>query len=146
MLKSVLVIDDAESVCIGSKAILLSSGFAQNVTTYTDAREALKYFSNYFDRKRKGQPVEPAPELILLDLMMPAMGGWLFVEDFMRKYSERLPDTKIVIITSSVDPEDFRKFTEYNHLVLDFLHKPLGEEQVDDLTQHERLSHFFTAG
>ena len=138
-----MVVDDSESVCTSSKATILTSAFAEKVITYTEAKEAIKYFSQYFERKKKGDAVELPPSLIFVDLVMPGFSGWDFVEDFLRKYSERLPETKIVIITSSIDPEDFIRYSKYQGLVLDFIYKPMGDEQIEDLKQHEVLAHSF---
>jgi hypothetical protein len=38
---------------------------------------------------------------------MPVMNGWDFLEDYIMKYSERIPETKVVILSSTVNPEDF---------------------------------------
>jgi len=73
---------------------------------------------------------------------MPVMEGWTFLEDYIRKYAERLPETKIAILSSTVNPEDFIRAQKY-HIVIDFINKPLTIELIEELKSHEAFRHFF---
>jgi hypothetical protein len=59
------------------------------------------------------------------------------------KYADRLPNTKIVILSSSVDPGDFAKAQRYD-IILDFINKPLDEFCIEELKQIEFMQPFFT--
>ena len=65
-------------------------------------------------------------DLIYLDLNMPVMNGWEFLEAMEAKESNGL---KIFVLTSSIDPSDRRK-AEENPLVSSMLEKPLDKEKI----------------
>jgi CheY-like chemotaxis protein len=73
---------------------------------------------------------------------MPVMNGWDFLEDYLMKYSDRLPGTKVVIVSSTVNPEDFSRANRYD-IVIDFINKPLTTEGLEELMNNEQVSEFF---
>jgi DNA-binding response OmpR family regulator len=87
MSKTILVVDDTESLRTLVKSYLTQEGF--RVLTAADGRQAL-----FLARDEK-------PDLILLDLMMPEMGGY----EFMRVYS-REAETPTIILTAKVEEND----------------------------------------
>ena len=87
MTKTILVVDDKASVRTLVQEYLAEEGF--RVVTAANGREAL-----FAARHEK-------PNLILLDLMMPEMGGY----EFMRLYS-RESDTPIILLTAKVEESD----------------------------------------
>jgi two-component system alkaline phosphatase synthesis response regulator PhoP len=87
MTKSILVVDDEKRLCDLVRAYLTQEGF--RVVTAANGREAL-----FVARHEK-------PDLVLLDLLMPEMGGY----DFMRIYSQE-QDTPIIILTAKLEESD----------------------------------------
>ncbi|MBE2201920.1 MAG: response regulator transcription factor [Anaerolinea sp.] len=87
MAKTILVVDDKESLRTLVKSYLTQEGF--RVVTAANGREAL-----FVARQEK-------PDLILLDLMMPELGGY----DFMRVY-RREAETPIIILTAKLEEPD----------------------------------------
>ncbi len=87
MAKKILVVDDKQELRTLLKSYLTQEGF--EVATAADGREAL-----FVAREGK-------PDLIILDLMMPEMGGY----DFMRAYN-READTPIIILTAKLEEND----------------------------------------
>ncbi len=87
MAKTILVVDDTESLRTLVKSYLTQEGF--RVVTAVNGREAL-----FIARQEK-------PDLILLDLMMPEMGGY----EFMRVYS-REAETPIILLTAKIEEND----------------------------------------
>jgi CheY-like chemotaxis protein len=73
---------------------------------------------------------------------MPVMNGWDFLEDYLMKYSDRVPDTKVVIISSTVNPEDFLRANRYE-IVIDFINKPLTTDGLLELKENEQLINYF---
>ena len=85
--KTILVVDDSESLRTMVKSYLAQEGF--RVVTASDGREAI-----FVARDAK-------PDLILLDIMMPELGGY----DFMRLHS-READTPIILLTAKLEEDD----------------------------------------
>jgi CheY-like chemotaxis protein len=142
MIQSLFIIDDDPVTIKICELVIGNAKFAQKITTFVNGKVAIDFFSNYFEKKKKGETVDPSPELILLDLNMPVMDGWEFAENFIRKYSSRLPETKIAILSSSVNPQDFMKSQQYDEII-DFIHKPLMIDLAEELKQHEALRKYF---
>lgn len=141
MINKVLCIDDDQITLVLCEMVIKKAGFAKEVVTAKNGREGLAWFSAYFAKGKKAERPE-APQIIFLDLNMPVMNGWDFLEDYLMKYSDRLPATKVVIISSTVNPEDFSRANRYE-IVIDFINKPLTTEGLEDLMQHEQLLSFF---
>src|ERR1035438_3935139 len=96
----VLLIDDNEIDNIIHQMVMDRIGFANNTITYQSVEDAIKYL------KKSGKGKKKIPEIILLDLIMPVENGFVFLDEF-----EKLPDsikmnTKIVVITHSIDERD----------------------------------------
>jgi CheY-like chemotaxis protein len=143
MLQKVLLIDDDMVTWAICEMVLNKTEFCNEVEKLGNGREGIDYFSAYFEKKKKGEAGLVAPDLILLDLNMPVMDGWTFLEDYIRKYSERLPETKIAILSSTVNPEDFIKAQKYP-IVIDFINKPLTIELIEELKSHQAFKSYFS--
>lgn len=112
-----LIIDDDKIVCYLHERLLKKIGFL-NVTFFTDSREALKYVTNSINKKF----------ILFLDLNMPFVGGW----EFLDRLSDGNFENKLTvyIVSSSIDERDHNKANNYN-VVEAFLEKPLTYEKVE---------------
>ena len=72
------------------------------------------------------------PGIILLDLYMPILNGYEFLDVFIKIFPKYLTKPKIVILTSSVNPLDKKLSVNYN-IIDGFLIKPLDLNQLQDL-------------
>jgi len=110
--KKVLVVDDDETVLTLTKNELKND---YNVTTANSGKEALDLFLKGF-----------IPNLVLLDLNMPDMGGW---DAFIRiRNISQLHHTPIAIYTTSEDPKDKKKAQELG--AVDYIHKPVSRDEL----------------
>ena len=140
MINKVLCIDDDQITLVLCDMVIKKAGFAKEVISANNGKEGLAWFSAHFS-KNNTEKQEP-PHIIFLDLNMPVMNGWDFLEDYLMKYSDRLPETKVVILSSTVNPEDFSRANRYD-IVIDFINKPLTTEGLVDLMENEKLSTYF---
>src|SRR6201996_6707306 len=84
------------------------------------------------------QKKDPAkmPDYILLDINMPIMNGWEFLDEYKRLNIDPLGKCKIFIISSSVFSNDINKARSYP-LVKDFISKPLNVDKIVELFKVE---------
>ena len=80
------------------------------------------------------QRKDPAklPDYILLDINMPIMNGWEFLDEYTRLNIDPLNKCKVYIISSSVFSNDINKARSYP-VVKDFISKPLNVEKIKEL-------------
>jgi CheY-like chemotaxis protein len=122
--KSAIIIDDTEIDQFISKKILQVAGFAEKVICYGSALDALRFLET------NSTNIEMLPEIIFLDIRMPVMDGFGFLEVF-----EKLPESvhhqcTILMLSSSLDPQDVKRANS-NRFVYKFLNKPLSVEQLN---------------
>lgn len=141
MIRKVLCVDDDTISLTISQLLLKRTGFASEVDTVIDGSEALVYFENLF--ANNSDPVSNAPELILLDINMPVMNGWEFLQEYNPRYAEKLVNTHIIILSSTIDPEDFALAKQYP-VVMQFISKPLSIENLEELKSAPFMKQYFS--
>lgn len=126
MLDLILCVDDDPITLMLCKKVITKTSFTNNIITAKNGEEAIQYFD-----KIVNQEENQIPQLVFLDLNMPVMDGWEFLDSFNTdKYSEI--KTKIVVLSSTIDPEDYQKSKTYP-MVIDFLSKPITLEMLNYL-------------
>ncbi|MEA1784465.1 response regulator [Arenibacter sp. GZD96] len=100
--------------------------------------ELIKVFSNGLDaitflKENKTKP-ETLPEIILLDLSMPIMDGWQFLEEYAVLNPKIGKKITIYICSSSISPEDIVKSRAISE-VTDFIIKPISREQLEEMIE-----------
>jgi CheY-like chemotaxis protein len=73
---------------------------------------------------------------------MPVLDGWEFLQQFNEKYATIFPNVKVVVLSSSVNPNDKLMVDQYSQ-VIDFITKPLSANSVNYLKQHPQLITYF---
>ncbi len=74
------------------------------------------------------------PELILLDINMPVLDGWGFLDEFEKLEKNYQQKTAIYMVSSSVYIEDIEKAKEYSQ-IKQFISKPLSKDKLTDIIQ-----------
>lgn len=118
----VLCINDSSINLFVQKKLLLQSGITDNVITASDGQEALDYYSRF-----KDAPAFEYPRLIVLDIHMPRVDGWEFLDKFSELYLPSFNETRVVINSFTVDANEIRKAKDYP-MVIDFVTSQLTTE------------------
>ena len=130
----ILCIDDDPITLMLCKMVIKKSGFAKEIITSTNGEDALRYFDE-LKLNNLGQEINIYPKLIFLDLNMPVMGGWEFLDLFnSADYYYIFKEVKIIVLSSTIDPQDIARSKTYP-MVLDFLSKPITKEMLENLSK-----------
>jgi CheY-like chemotaxis protein len=122
-----LVDDDEVFVFLAKKAIK-QTNLVEVVKVFENGKEILDYL---FENQEEP---EKLPEVMLLDLSMPVMDGWQFLNEF-HKLSPKLPKKIIIFIcSSSISPEEIEMANKINE-VSDFIIKPINKEKLIEVIQ-----------
>ncbi|MEQ8927029.1 MAG: response regulator [Fulvivirga sp.] len=126
-LKVVLIDDDDISSFIYRKIIEKSGVRSDHVKTFLKGEDGLAYLSNTISN------IDEFPDLILLDINMPVMDGWGFLEAYGEKIWPHLEKRVVLcMLSSSVYQEDIKKAYSYTH-VNDYVSKPLTTNTLENL-------------
>ncbi len=109
------------------RKVIAKASFARHADFANNGEDALHYFDNLIMHDNSD-----FPELILLDLNMPVMGGWEFLDNFSQTYARFFPATKVIVLSSTIDPRDVEKAHSYP-MVLNFMSKPITVEMLEKL-------------
>ncbi|MDT0687815.1 response regulator [Autumnicola psychrophila] len=115
------IIDDDPIFVFGAKKIMQFSDFCNSFMVYHNGEEAINGLKSIIIAKEK------LPDIILLDLNMPIMDGWQFLDEFTQIPAEN--EITIYIVTSSINPEDINRAKSYNR-VSNYLVKPISIEDL----------------
>lgn len=130
MLQSLMVIDDDEVDQYIAKRTLKKLGFTGKLFQQNDGLSAIEFLSN-FSNNKESWPEEFPPSLILLDINMPRMNGFEFLEAFkeLRTGCDSLNALVIMMFSSSERPEDIERALKFD-FVRDYMTKPLTKENL----------------
>jgi len=139
MVPLIMCVDDDPIMHMLSEIILEDNLFCKKILTFLNGKLALEYFSEQIKLPKKDWAIPP---IIFLDLNMPVMNGWDFLDCFHEFYNPFHKVTNIIILSSSVNPDDIFKSKMYP-LVIDFFPKPLEDKYLVDLKIHDAFSQYF---
>ncbi|WP_342646421.1 response regulator [Mucilaginibacter sp. CSA2-8R] len=131
---SILLVDDDEINNFISIKLIKKALEYTEITACLDGSYAIK---KLLDLQAKDP--NSLPDYILLDINMPIMNGWEFLEDFKRLEIDPLKKSKIYIISSSVFSNDINKAKSYP-LVKNFISKPLNVDKIKELFTVEKTA------
>lgn len=121
-MKRIVLIDDDSTTNYLNKLIIERSHLVDEVLTFDSAEDALIFFSQ--------NESEEDQALVLLDLNMPVMNGWQFLDQYQAMNGSKA--NKIVILTSSINPAD-KQMADQKERVLDYKSKPLSIDMLNEL-------------
>jgi len=126
----ILLIDDSKSTNFYHKKLIDICDIAENVQEVYNGLEALDYLEKslmYLENEKKGYP---KPNLVFLDINMPKMDGFEFLEKYKKLSKSFRSNILIIFLTTSNWDKDKARAYENQNLVYDYLVKPLNEEAL----------------
>lgn len=126
---SIVLIDDDLAMNYLHKRLFLKLQFGETLVPFYNCNDALKEL-----KKLNSLFIDSSLLVIFLDINMPGMDGWSFLEEFETIQSTLKYNVKIFILSSSINPEDIIK-AKQNNFVTDYLIKPLNQEGVNSIIE-----------
>jgi CheY-like chemotaxis protein len=124
-----IVLDDNQIELFIIKKMLTKYKVFEDTIYSTDGKNILKFLEvNKLERNS-------LPELLFVDLNMPKLSGWHFLDRLKSFYSQLQKPICVYIITSSVDPRDIKRSDNYP-FVKSYLIKPLTRETIEAIIQN----------
>jgi CheY-like chemotaxis protein len=123
-----IIIDDSKLDCFIADKIIRNSGRAGEIHAFTSAPQALEHISTAI------APQADDKTTVLLDIQMPVMNGFDFMEAF-----EKLPDTtkagyNVYMLSSSINENDLNRVKNYTS-IKQFLNKPLTSDALGEILE-----------
>ncbi|WP_394975593.1 two-component system response regulator [uncultured Croceitalea sp.] len=134
-IKNIFVIDDDSITLFGVRKMLSRITTTSNVFEFKNGQMAIETI------KERILNSNALPEVIFLDINMPILDGWGFLEEFIQLKIEQ--GILINIITSSIDPNDRERwlsFKDKTHHYIDFVNKPIYKIELKDLHKMDLAS------
>ena len=123
-----LIVDDDEISIMLTDICLKDSSFFQEIDTYLDGAYALEHLKNEYS--------EETIYIIILDINMPLLNGWEFLEEIKAFVTRK--NTFVFMLSSSTDRVDIEK-AENIDLVKGFFSKPLKTEHLNQIQEQIKI-------
>jgi CheY-like chemotaxis protein len=126
---TVMLIDDNEIDNLINQKMIEAANLTEIIYTCTVAKSAIEFLKNM---EKIDVAERILPDVIFLDIDMPLMDGFQFLDEFEKLSSMVKKKCKIVMLTSSSNPLDFNRSKKYINVKL-FINKPLSQDSIAKL-------------
>ena len=126
VLNHIVLVDDNETTSFLNNRLLSRLGVARQVSSFSKADEALDFL--WGSQLTDGQAV---PDLVFVDLKMPGMSGFDFLERYSQLPTAAQERTVVAVLTTSMHSADTARVAQYPNV--EYLTKPLTEEKLQRL-------------
>jgi CheY-like chemotaxis protein len=128
--KAVMLVDDNEIDNLINQKMIEAADITETIYTHTGAKSAIEFLKNLEKLEHLNSEILPA--IIFLDIDMPLMDGFQFLDEFNKLMAKTKERCKIVMLTSSINPRDVTKSKGYVY-VKKYINKPLSQENLVNL-------------
>ena len=133
MKKNILLVDDDKIFNFLNEKTIQSLGLANEISFASNGQQAIELLELYKTGEMN------MPDIIFLDLDMPIMNGYEFLEEFAKIDIPNKTAITIVVLTSSADPRDLERTKEMG--IKYYYNKPLTREEIKKLIGQEFSIH-----
>ena len=124
MLNSILLIDDNKATNFIHKKFIGQVSCAKEVVAFQVGQRAIEYLKQ----------CAVYPELIFIDINMPTMDAWEFIENYNKLTPSTGPSSKLILLTTSLSPGDREKVKNYP-IIKEVILKPLDTSSIQNVIE-----------
>ncbi len=124
--KLTCIVDDDPIYIYGLNRLIARVQFTDRLIMFSNGKYALDFLSEHVEYE------EELPDIILLDVNMPVMDGWEFLDEFIELKSRFGKKIIVYVISSSIEEEDHAR-AKAIAIVSDFIVKPVSEEDLNKI-------------
>lgn len=117
------LIDDDDAYLYGIRKLIEYNHLCGQVMQFSNGRQAIEYIRAHISDNNS------LPDYILLDLEMPIMDGWQFMEEFILTRPQINKEMTIYVVSSSIDDRDKQKAKSIS-AITDYLVKPMNTKSL----------------
>jgi CheY-like chemotaxis protein len=128
--KIIMLIDDNEIDNLINQKMIEASGICERILVHSGAKNAIESLKNI--EKLSENSTTLLPDVIFLDIDMPIMDGFQFLEEFSRMSEAIRENCKVIMLTSSMNPQDLVKARK-SPFVKKYINKPLSQDVLSKL-------------
>ena len=125
-IKTLTLIDDDDVFVFLTKKIIQQTNLVDLIKVFGNGLDAINFLNENKDN------VEELPEIILLDLSMPIMNGWQFLDEYVKLNPKIGKEITIYVCSSSISPDDIAQAKAIN-AVTDYIIKPITKDKLVDM-------------
>lgn len=123
---SVCIIDDDSIFVYIAKRLMKESDFSEKIIVFENGKQGIEGLIELDKNK------EEMPSIIFLDLSMPIMSGWEFLDSFVDTPISNKEDLKIIVMSSSINPNEIEMIKAYP-VVTDYIVKPITPSDLEKI-------------
>ena len=126
---TIMLIDDNEIDNLINQKMIEAAAISERIYTNTGAKSGLEFLRNI---EKTGMADKILPDLIFLDIDMPLMDGFQFLDEFEKLSQLIKKKCHVIMLTSSINPQDYNLSKKYPIIKM-YLNKPLSLESIHEI-------------
>lgn len=126
---NIFIIDDDSVIAFLAKKTIDSTNVSNKIKEFQEGSEAIAFLTEFCNQ------AEQLPDIILLDISMPIMDGWQFLEEYALLQPKMAKKNKLYMFSSSISQVDIER-AKSNPLVTDYVFKPLQKERFLEMIEN----------
>lgn len=130
-LKNILLVDDDEMTNYINSDLIKECGITEHISYALNGKEALDYLIKAHRHPQEDNYI--IPELILLDINMPVMNGFQFLENYYYMLGDQKLPTIVTMLTTSLIKDEVSQALSMENIVKGYIEKPLTRETVMEI-------------
>lgn len=130
-LNSILLIDDDQDCNFFHQRLINKMEYAEKVYIVSNGKEAIDFLKSEINGEH------PHPDIIFLDINMPIMNGWEFIEEYQKLSESQKAKVMLIMLTTSLNIDDVEKAKKYKDI------KGYKNKYLDIDTMNEIIAQYF---